>query len=156
MQGDVLQELLDLEAIRALKARYFRLMDDQGWDEMLELFTPDFLFWSNSKLGPTTSGDEPTAVGPVAFVERVKGVMTGCVTVHHGHNPEIRLTGPDAAVGSWAVADVIDHPTDADRRFTGAARYEDEYERSDDGAWRIKRARLRRLHVAPLPLRVEP
>lgn len=31
----------DVEAIKQVKARYFRLMDTKQWDEMAEVFTED-------------------------------------------------------------------------------------------------------------------
>ena len=36
-----LQQLLDIEAIKQLKHRYFRLMDAKAWDELAAMFTDD-------------------------------------------------------------------------------------------------------------------
>ena len=38
---DPLQELLEIEAIKALKYKYMRSIDCKLWDEMRECFTPD-------------------------------------------------------------------------------------------------------------------
>ena len=35
-------DLVEIEAIRQLKARYFRLLDTKQWDAWLEVFTEDF------------------------------------------------------------------------------------------------------------------
>lgn len=35
--------LLDLEAIKVLKARYFRAMDTKQWDELRSCFTQDLV-----------------------------------------------------------------------------------------------------------------
>ena len=36
-----LTDLLEIEQIKQLKARYFRLMDQKRWDEFAQLFTED-------------------------------------------------------------------------------------------------------------------
>ena len=36
-----LQQLMDIEAIKQLKARYFRFMDEKRWDEWGQVFTHD-------------------------------------------------------------------------------------------------------------------
>jgi hypothetical protein len=41
MTDGMVQELLDREAIKELKARYFRLVDEQDWDAYRQLFTDD-------------------------------------------------------------------------------------------------------------------
>lgn len=33
------EQMADIEAIRQLKARYFRLMDQKRWDELRDVFT---------------------------------------------------------------------------------------------------------------------
>ena len=38
----------ELEAIRQLKARYFRFMDTKDWDAWRELFTDDVLGWTDN------------------------------------------------------------------------------------------------------------
>ena len=41
MTHDPVQELLDIEAIKQLKARYFRLLDAKDWEAFVEIFTED-------------------------------------------------------------------------------------------------------------------
>jgi hypothetical protein len=38
---DTLERSRAIENIRALKARYFGLMDTKQWDELADVFTPD-------------------------------------------------------------------------------------------------------------------
>ena len=45
---------------------------------------------------------------------------------HRIHQPEIDLTGPDTAVGTWAMDDVV-VMVDWDLTLRGAAFYTDEY-----------------------------
>src|SRR5262245_49360614 len=86
--ADAVQRLLDLEAIKQLKARYFRLMDCKQWGEMRGLFTDDATIEAAVRFG-----------GPDDFIARVSATLDPCRTVHHGHMPEIVFTGPDSARG---------------------------------------------------------
>ena len=47
----------------------------------------------------------------VAFVS---GALTGARTVHHGHMPEIEITGADSATGTWAMFDYVEFPPSPD------------------------------------------
>lgn len=40
----IVRALLDIEEIKQLKARYFRLLDTRRWDEWAQLFTVDCEF----------------------------------------------------------------------------------------------------------------
>ena len=100
-----------IEAIKQLKARYFRLMDTKQWDAYRQVFTDDMAFYFESQAAPTaTSGDE--------FVAFVRSRLATALTVHHGHMPEIELTSPDSARGVWAMFDWVDDP-DQHRAFQG-------------------------------------
>jgi uncharacterized protein (TIGR02246 family) len=128
---------LEIEAIKRLKARYFRLLDTKQWAAWADLFTADAtLRW----------GDAPgdVARGRDAIVAGVSGALAGAVTVHHGHMPEIELRGERSASGVWAMFDYVEM---SDRTFKGYGHYEEEYEKGGDGAWRISSLRLTRLRV---------
>jgi hypothetical protein len=86
------------------------------------------------------------------IVQRVSSALEGARTVHHGHMPEIELTGPDTARGIWAMFDYVEWPpSDSGERIglRGYGHYHEEYVR-EDGEWRIARTRLVRLRVDPL------
>ena len=90
--------------------------------------------------------------GRDAIVASISGFLTGTRTVHHGHMPEIELTGPDTAHGTWAMFDYVEFPQSesGDRvGLTGYGHYHGEYIR-EEGEWRIARTRLVRLRVDPL------
>ena len=128
-----------IEAIKQLKARYFRLMDTKQWDAYRQVFTDDMAFYFESQDAPTaTSGDD--------FVAYVRSRLATALSVHHGHMPEIELTSPDSARGVWAMFDWVDDP-DQHRAFQGFGHYHEEYRRGEDGRWRISRLRLSRLRV---------
>ena len=89
----------DHEAIRQLKARYFRLMDTKEWDAFGELFTEDAVM-------QTTPDPEERFVGRSEIVAQVSRHLKEAVTVHHGHMPEIHVDG-DTATGIWAMEDFV-------------------------------------------------
>ena len=142
-----MQELLDIEEIKRLKARYFRLLDHKLWTEFEQLFTADFMFFSVHAVGvvPTV----PLATSGRAFVTRLVAMTEGCTTAHYGHMPEIEVTG-DRAHGIWAMQDIVEHPSDNGMRFVGAGHYHDDYVREPEG-WRIERSTLIRIRIDPLP-----
>ena len=142
--GEMLRRLLDLEDIRRLKARYFRTLDHKDWDGFGDVFARDAVL------------EVPEAAlvanGREAIVAAVSGPLTGARTVHHGHMPEIELTGPDTAKGTWAMADYVEWaPAENGQRvgLQGYGHYLEDYVR-EDGAWRIARLHLARLRVDPL------
>jgi uncharacterized protein (TIGR02246 family) len=126
----------DYEAIRQLKARYFRTMDTKDWAGMRQVFTDDVVV-------DTTEAGGNLVEGADAFVAFLQDVLGTATTVHQGHMPEIELTSPTTATGVWALHDVVIWPTG---RLEGFGHYHETYEKTGDG-WRIKTSKLTRLHV---------
>jgi hypothetical protein len=140
----LLQRLLDIEEIKQLKARYFRCMDQKNWDGWRDVFARDAVL-EVPEANMVTSGRD-------AIIESVSGLLTGARTVHHGHMPEIEVTGAGTARGTWAMFDYVEWPApDGGDRIglQGYGHYVEEYVR-EDGQWRISRSRLVRLRVDPL------
>jgi hypothetical protein len=143
----------DIEEIRQLKARYFRGVDTRNWALLRAVFTND------ARVGPMESGvpehllalQPPTpeharlGSGVDAFMERIKPFLTGVISVHHGHQPEIKVIGNDKADGIWAMEDVLVWPK-AGYRVRGAGHYWETYQKVD-GQWLISSVRLTRLYV---------
>ena len=73
------------------------------------------------------------------------------VTSHKVHQPEIDITGPDTATGTWGLEDVV-IITDHGLEIRGAAFYSDKYVKVD-GEWRIRHTGYRRLfeEIGPRP-----
>ena len=89
--------LAEIEAIRRLKAHYFRFLDGKRWQEWGELFTEDALL--------DTTDDAPDMIrGRDAIVKAVSRAIGEALTIHHGHMPEIDLVGPGRATGICRVA----------------------------------------------------
>jgi uncharacterized protein (TIGR02246 family) len=139
--GEAIQRLVDIEAIRQLKARYFRFLDTKDWDGFGTLLTDDAYM----------EADGVVREGRTAILAFLPKVLDGVVTTHHGHTSEIEITGRDTATGIWAMFDYLTWPGDGPPKgMQGYGHYHEEYAR-EDGAWRIRRLVLTRLRVDPLP-----
>jgi uncharacterized protein (TIGR02246 family) len=128
----------DVEAIKQLKARYFRTLDTKDWAGMRQVFTDDVVMDTTASPGGTM------VAGADEFMAFLLGVIGDVVTVHQGHTPEIELTSATTATGIWAMEDMLRWPDG--REMHGYGHYHETYERAD-GAWRIKTSALTRLRV---------
>lgn len=131
----------DIEAIRQLKARYFRTMDTKNWVAMRQVFTDDVIVDTSDAGGSTVSGGDE-------FIAFLQEVLSGAVTVHQGHMPEIELTSTTTANGIWALNDLVIWPDGT--RLVGYGHYHETYEKLGE-EWRIKSSKLTRLHTDLLP-----
>ena len=129
----------DIEAIKQLKARYFRFLDTKEWVALQQLFVDD------ATVDMRTEGGKETRTA-AAFIETLQSNLEGVTTVHHGHTPEIELTSSNTASGIWAMEDELWWPEGAPlRHMHGFGHYHETY-RSVDGWWRIAGMTLTRLH----------
>lgn len=147
MAGPVsVEQLLEIEAIKQLKARYFRLMDNKDWAGFADVFAEDVEV--DVMHDPTAPGD--AIVGREAVVEFIEGAVGKARTVHHGHMPEIELHAPDRATGVWAMFDHVEFQTpNGPRGIRGSGHYHEEYVKRD-GRWLIFKLKLTRLRVDPI------
>jgi len=129
----------DIEAIRQLKARYFRLMDTKDWDALAQVFTEDVTI--------DVSGEGGGVTHTVAeYIPFLRANIEEVITVHHGHMPEIELTSATTARGIWALEDQLWWPQGGPlKHMHGFGHYHETYEKTDD-AWRIKTMTITRLH----------
>ena len=131
----------DIEAIKQLKARYFRCMDTKDWDGMRQVFAQDVHIDTSGDGG----GVQDDADG---FMAMLRSNIEDVVTVHHGHMPEITLTSPTTATGIWAMEDHLWWPEGAPlKHLHGYGHYHETYEKGADGTWRITSLKLTRLRV---------
>ncbi len=142
-----LDELAAIEAIKQLKARYFRHIDTKDWSAWAEAFTDDVVYYDDPTPFPSTT--EPVRAGKDAFVGFVREALDPCMTVHQGHTPEIEILDDRSARGIWALH-VVTRADGNDRVAYG--HYHERYEKGADGRWRIKELRITRIHsVGQLP-----
>ena len=127
----------DIEAIRRLKARYFRTMDAKDWDGMRQVFTDDVVIDTTESGGGVVSGADDVPDVPARGARRRGHRPPGPHARdrphlgHHGH----RDLGPQR------------HRDLAQRhRLDGYGHYHETYEKGADG-WRIKTSTLTRLHA---------
>jgi hypothetical protein len=139
-----LRTLLDIEAIKCLKYRYIRLVDEQRFEEWGKTCFTDDVFLSTLELGAHEGRD-----AVVAAVAR--GYRTA-FTIHQVHMPEISITGKNTATGIWSLSDYTTFEYAGERHIEwGRGRYDEDYVRTPDG-WRIRKSVFRRQAV-PAPTR---
>ena len=125
-----MDDLAEIEAIKRLKYRYMRCLDQKAWTELAECFTED----------ATTSygGGKYAFSGRDAILRFLVDAMDrpSFLSSHRVHHPEIELTSPTTAHGTWALEDFV---LDPERRLIiqGAAFYRDQYVK-EGGRWRIR------------------
>ncbi len=127
--------LLEIEAIKQLKARYCRYLDTKDWQMWRGIFTDDFLSDTSQAGGTVIRGADEF----VAFTRRGVGERA---TAHQVHAPEIELTSATTARGIWALEDVVRLAPGVNLR--GYGHYHETYEKVD-GQWRITSSKLTRL-----------
>jgi hypothetical protein len=147
-------DLVELEAIKQLKYRYMRCLDQKLWDEIASCFTEDAV--------AAYSGGKYSFEGREAIVDFLRRSM-GAESFHSSHrvhHPEIELrspggaTGPTEATGVWALEDVVIE-TKWGLTIRGAAFYTDEYVKRD-GRWRIRRTGYKRTYEEIQPRKDVP
>ena len=129
-------QLLAIEAIKRLKARYFRSMDCKHWEELADCFTEDLVADFRAAPGMFSEGRDN-------YMRSLVDALGNAPTVHHGHMPEIELLDEHNARGTWAMDDIVELPG---LSLRGWGHYHEEYRR-EDGHWRISRMRLSRLRL---------
>ena len=127
--------LLEIEAIKQLKARYCRYLDTKDWDAWRSLFSDDFLSDTSPAGGKVISGADE-------FVAFTRKGLRSQATVHQVHAPEIELTSPTTASGVWALEDVVRFGPGVNLR--GYGHYTETYQKVD-GRWLLTSSTLTRL-----------
>lgn len=139
-----IDKLIAIEAIKVVKAQYFRFVDTKNWEGLRGIFTPDAV------LEVPEARDTPLNIDEsLVFFEQA---LQGAVSVHFGHMPEITLESEDRALGIWPMDDRIYwSPERASvlgyTHLRGFGHYHETYERQD-GIWKIKTMRLTRLRLS--------
>jgi bile-acid 7alpha-dehydratase len=123
-------DLHEIEAIKRLKYKYLRCLDQKLWPELAECLTEDATSaYSDGKY--SYSGRDQI----MEFLRGALGPRT-MISSHRVHHPEIDLTSPTTATGIWALEDTVIE-TKANITIRGAAFYHDEYVKVD-GRWKIR------------------
>src|ERR1700678_1057947 len=93
-EASAVEKLLAIEEIKQLKARYFRLVDTKQWTQWGRLFTVDVVVdFSDDNRG------QPPIRGRDELRTTVERLLGPCLSLHHGHTPEIEILSPTRARG---------------------------------------------------------
>lgn len=129
-------QLTDIEQIKQLKARYFRLIDKKDWADWGNVFASD------ATVQATALCLTVNYSGRSQIVSGVSSPLQGALTVHHGYMPEITLTSATTATGTWEMEDRINYLTAVD--YHGWGNYSETYVKQN-GVWYIQSTVLTRL-----------
>lgn len=153
---DLCRRLEAIEEIRALKARYFRLVDAKDWDNLEAVFAADATFdrtEGNRVRDPFSGLWEPPlpegrliVSGRPAVMRMIRNAVEKIHSVHQGHMPEIEILDEVRAHGIWAMTDELLDP-DGRLILRGSGHYHETYTRLDRG-WVIQSAKLTRIRLA--------
>lgn len=144
--------LTAIEAVRQVKARYFRGVDDGDGHLVRSILAPDcILDYVGCCKDPVTGIDHMPAMNLV-----IRGrdqwplgepVAERAVTVHQGNDPDITIQSETHAMAIWSFTDRMFLPPGGPfLQLTGWGRYHDTYENLGDG-WKLKTTRIVRLRV---------
>ena len=131
-----LQALEDINAIKELKARYFRACDRKQPDTMRDCFVEKGALIEADGFPPFNDRE-----GWVALFTELAVKNPNVMDMHHGQNPQITLTGPDTATALWDLN--FCQVNVKERTIVNlAGEYRDEYVRHN-GRWWISAQRFR-------------
>ena len=140
-----LQQLSDLEDIRTLKHRYFRGIDTADPSLLEILFTADVsVDYRGGNYRVSLQGRDDM----LEFL--ANSFHSGAIAMHHGHMPEITLTGANSAEGLWYLEDIFIN-LEQKTHTIGSAIYRDHYRREGD-RWLIARTEYDRVFEMIRPL----
>jgi hypothetical protein len=139
---DRLERLEAIEAIRELKARYFRLIDTKQWGELRQVFADD--------LRIVTPEGKVWLEGGQAYADSLKFGLSSAVSCHQGLTGEIEVLDAGNARAIWAMQDIIHwedrHPREGWKSIVGRGHYHETY-RKKGGLWRIATLSLTRISL---------
>jgi len=146
---DTVEKLVAIEAIRLLKARYWRAIDTRDPDLLRSIFTDDVTIDLRAEV-PEGPNDHMVWRDSIKFVSDVIINLKGVVTAHFGHNPEIEILSATEATAIWPMQDYfwVDPAQSAlpFRALRGFGHYHDKCVLTESG-WKICYSRLDRVRI---------
>ena len=142
---DPVQELVELEALRRLKATYFYCVDMKDMEGWLALWVPDGTFqWEHA----SSAGGQDGKPGRIYRGKDLSLIFTEIAnfaqTVHIGHSPLLDVISESEARGIWGMEDIVDLPNQSMHAY---GHYHETY-RKIEGKWKFSTVYLKRLRVA--------
>lgn len=149
---DEIERLAAIEAIKQVKARYFRGVDTGNGALVRSILAEDcVLDYRGCCIDPATGRDYLPAMNIVmnGRTSWSSGGLRdiGIVSAHHGHNSEITIENPSRASAVWSMTDhLFMPPGGAYSAMTGYGFYHETYEKVG-AEWFIKSLRIERTRV---------
>jgi hypothetical protein len=146
------EQLQAIEAIKQVKARYFRGVDTSDGELVRGILADDcVLDYRGCCTDPKSGRDFLPAMNVVlrdSAAWSADGLSAvGIVSVHHGHNGDVTLISDTEASAIWAMTDRLYMPAGAPYSLmTGYGYYHETYVKVG-GAWKIKTIRIKRIRV---------
>ena len=128
-------DLLDLEAIKVLKVKYWWAVDVKDWETYRSLFTDDGV----------VEIDDVTYSSVADVVALFEESIQGHEVIHKVHLPQIELTEPGEAKGIWCMSSVV-RGEKMNHREQGV--YHESYRKVDD-EWLISHLSLHHVLLQP-------
>ena len=147
-----IERLSAIEAIRQVKAKYFRGVDTSDGALVRGVLAEDcVLDYMGCCTDPRTGQDFLPSMNVVmrgrAAWSDEGFAAAGIVSAHHGHNSEITVTGETTAEAIWSMTDQLYMPPGAPfAKMMGHGYYHETYEKVG-GRWMIKTLRIQRTRV---------
>ena len=142
----LLAQLLAIEQIKQLKARYSCALDTKDWSGAETLFTEDFT-GEVSNAGKSSSMPDKTMKGGKEWVAASRDAILENDSIHHIMLPNIEITSPSEAKGTWVGRFGFKAQAGADfRSVDGYGHYYDTYEYVS-ARWLFKSIKLSILFV---------
>lgn len=146
------ERLAAVEAIKVVKARYFRGVDTNDGALVRSVLHPDcVLDYRGCTTDPASGRDLVPSMNRVLEgrdswpLEGSAG--SGVVSVHQGHQVEVTLTGDTTAEAIWSMSDRMFMPPGAPvAQLLGYGWYHETYERVGE-EWLIRTLRIQRIRV---------
>jgi SnoaL-like domain len=141
-------DLIGIEEIKQLKARYWRAVDTKDFQLLRTVFAAECVVDFRDAM---LERDETKLWrDPDKFCEDTKLATQGVITVHHGFPPEISVTSEQEAEGVWPFEDLVlvSEPTLLlpFKRLQGYGYYRDKYRKTTAG-WKIQNIYISRVHM---------
>ena len=138
-----LEVLVELEAIRHMKARRDHAVDQKDWETYANLHTDDYVAMS--------IGKDPI-IGGKAAAAQLAVQLANVTTVHHCHTSVIEFQDRTHATGVWAMEDNLFWTRNGEKQWLrGFGFYHETYVKGQDGQWRFSFRRLDRTHAETSP-----
>ena len=147
-----IERLAAIEAIRRVKATYFRGVDTEDGDLVRSILAADCALDYNGCCTDPKSGRDLMPAMNVVLKGRDNWqsgafAKAGITSVHQGHQAEIEVTSDTTARAIWAMTDRLYMPAGAPYGvMRGFGYYHETYVKEADG-WKIATLRIERLRV---------